>query len=58
MYKRTHLDLAVPDIIDKWVESGANIDSNEVRLLSRWKKHFEQHLNEGDLRDDGVVIDL
>jgi hypothetical protein len=38
------------------------------RVLSRWKDHFEQHLNEGekrdqppdqiDLRDDGVVIDL
>jgi hypothetical protein len=37
-------------------------------VLSRWKEHFEQHLNEGeerdqppdqvDLRDDGVDIDL
>jgi hypothetical protein len=41
-----------------------------VQVLSRWKEHFEQHLNEGeeraqpankdlvDLRDDGVEIDL
>jgi hypothetical protein len=38
------------------------------QVLSRWKEHFEHHLNEGeeqdqppdqvDLRDDGVNIDL
>jgi hypothetical protein len=37
-------------------------------VLARWKKYFEEHLNEGfkseqpkrsvDLRDDGVDIDL
>jgi hypothetical protein len=34
------------------------------QVLSRWKEHFEQHLNKGkdrdqvDLRDDRVDIDL
>jgi hypothetical protein len=42
--------------------------SNKNQVLSRWKEHFEEHLNEGseseqptrpvDLRDDGVYIDL
>jgi endonuclease/exonuclease/phosphatase family metal-dependent hydrolase len=48
--------------------------TNKDQVLSRWKEHFEQHLNEGavagegaeqdqppdlvDLRDDGVEIDL
>jgi hypothetical protein len=44
--------------------------TNKDQGLSRWKEHFEQHLNEGeerdhdqppdqvDFRDDGVEIDL
>jgi hypothetical protein len=42
--------------------------TNKNQVLARWKKHFEEHLNEGskseqpiravDLRDDGVDIDL
>jgi hypothetical protein len=28
------------------------------QVLSRWKEHFEQHLYEVDLRDDGAEIDL
>jgi hypothetical protein len=42
--------------------------TNKNQVLSRWKEHFEEHLNEGseseqptrpvNLRDDGVYIDL
>jgi hypothetical protein len=42
--------------------------TNKNQVLARWKKHFEEHLNEVseseqptrpvDLRDDGVDIDL
>jgi hypothetical protein len=42
--------------------------TNKDQMLSKWKEYFEQHLNEGeerdqpsdqvDLRDDGVEIDL
>ena len=42
--------------------------TNKDHVLSRWKEHFEQHLNDGaehaqppnevDLADDGVQIDL
>ena len=42
--------------------------TNKDQVLSRWKEHFEEHLNEGaeqdqppaqvELREDGVVIDL
>jgi hypothetical protein len=42
--------------------------TNKNQVLTRWKEHFEEHLNEGskseqptrpvDLRDDGVDIDL
>ena len=42
--------------------------TSKDQVLSRWKEHFEQHLNDGavqdqptdevDLRDDGVVTDL
>jgi hypothetical protein len=41
--------------------------TNKKQVLARWKKKFEEHLNEGseseqstrpvDLRDDGVDID-
>jgi hypothetical protein len=44
------------------------LQTNKDQVLSRWKEHFEQHLNEGeehdqppdqvDFRDDGVEIDL
>jgi hypothetical protein len=42
--------------------------TNKNQVLARWKKHFEEHLNEGseseqptrpvDLRDEGVDIDV
>jgi hypothetical protein len=42
--------------------------TNKNQVLARWKKHFEEHLNEGseleqpthpvDFRDDGVDNDL
>ena len=42
--------------------------TNKDQVLSRWKEHFEQHLNDGaennqppnqvELQDDGVEIDL
>jgi hypothetical protein len=42
--------------------------TNKNQVLTRWKEHFEEHLNEGsgseqprrpvNLRDDGVDIDL
>jgi hypothetical protein len=44
------------------------LSTNKNQVMARWKKHFEEHLNEGseseqpsrpvDLRDDGVDIDF
>jgi hypothetical protein len=37
--------------VKKLFEAQAAMCRNEDQVLSRWKEHFEQHLNEGEERD-------